>query len=132
MTKARNRTCIIHPDCGCPRDLDCIDSHIRRKRMGGVILVGLPFSEAHFATFPPELAERCILAGCPKGGLVLDPFGGSGTTALVALRHGRRAALIELNPDYAEMARRRIETEWRVPQRPNATDFGPLFSEAAE
>lgn len=71
-----------------------------------------PFSEAHFATFPPELAERCILAGCPKGGLVLDPFGGSGTTAMVALRHGRRAALIELNPDYADMARRRIERDW--------------------
>ncbi|OAB57518.1 DNA methylase [Leptolyngbya valderiana BDU 20041] len=73
-----------------------------------------PFSEAHFATFPPDLAERCILAGCPHGGLVLDPFGGAGTTALVALRHGRRAALIELNADYAAMARQRIEREWRV------------------
>lgn len=90
------------------------------------------FSEAHFATFPPELAERCILAGCPKGGLVLDPFGGAGTTALVALRHNRRAALIELNPDYADMARRRIETEWRVPAKPKAVDHGPLFAEAAE
>ncbi|MFB9340530.1 DNA-methyltransferase [Aminobacter aganoensis] len=86
-----------------------------------------PFSDAHFATFPPELAERCILAGCPKGGLVLDPFGGAGTTALVALRHGRRAALIELNPEYAEMSRRRIETEWRVPQKAISPDFGPLF-----
>lgn len=86
-----------------------------------------PFSEAHFATFPPELAERCILAGCPKGGLVLDPFGGAGTTALVALRHGRLAALIELNPEYAEIARRRIETEWRVPQKPKHLDHGPLF-----
>lgn len=75
-----------------------------------------PFAEAHFATFPPELAERCILAGCPKGGLVLDPFGGAGTTGLVAARHGRRAVLIELNPDYAEIARRRIEREWKVPQ----------------
>ncbi len=85
------------------------------------------FPEAHFATFPPELAERCILAGCPKGGLVLDPFGGAGTTALVALRHGRKAALIELNPEYAEIARRRIETEWRVPQKPEQIDHGPLF-----
>lgn len=76
-----------------------------------------PFSDAHFATFPPELAERCILAGCPKGGLVLDPFGGAGTTALVALRHFRRAALIELNPDYAAMARARIEREWRALER---------------
>lgn len=91
-----------------------------------------PFSDAHFATFPPELAERCILAGCPKGGLVLDPFGGAGTTALVALRHHRRAALIELNPAYAEMARTRIEAEWRVKRKhkPSA-DHGPLFGDAA-
>lgn len=86
------------------------------------------FGDAHFATFPPELAERCILAGCPKGGLVLDPFGGAGTTALVAVRHGRRAALIELNPDYAAMARRRIEREWHVPAKAIVQDFGPLFS----
>jgi DNA modification methylase len=91
-----------------------------------------PFSDAHFATFPPELAERCILAGCPKGGLVLDPFGGAGTTALVALRHGRRAALIELNPEYAEMSRLRIEAEWRVRPKIVTTDLGPLFNEAAE
>ncbi|RVL91539.1 DNA-methyltransferase [Sinorhizobium meliloti] len=91
-----------------------------------------PFSEAHFATFPPELAERCILAGCPKGGLVLDPFGGAGTTALVALRHGRRAELIELNPEYAEITRRRIETEWRVaPRTQQAADHGPLFAGGA-
>lgn len=67
-----------------------------------------PFSDAHFATFPPELVERCLLAGCPAGGLVLDPFGGAGTTGLVADRLGRDAILIELNPEYAEMARRRI------------------------
>ncbi|MCG6115075.1 MAG: site-specific DNA-methyltransferase [Mesorhizobium sp.] len=92
-----------------------------------------PFSDAHFATFPPELAERCILAGCPKGGLVLDPFGGAGTTALVALRHGRRSALVELNPEYAAMSQRRIEKEWRVPQKSHATELGPLFgAEAAE
>lgn len=66
------------------------------------------FSEAHFATFPPELAERCIKAGCRSGGRVLDPFGGAGTTGLVADRLGRDAILIELNPEYAEMARRRI------------------------
>jgi len=68
-----------------------------------------PFSDAHFATFPPELAERCLRAGCPKDGLVLDPFGGAGTTALVADRLGLSCTLIELNADYAEIARRRIE-----------------------
>jgi DNA modification methylase len=67
------------------------------------------FSEAHFATFPPALIEPCILAGCPKGGTVLDPFGGAGTTGLVADRLGRNAILIELNPDYAAMAERRIK-----------------------
>lgn len=88
------------------------------------------FSEAHFATFPPELAERCILAGCPRDGLVLDPFGGAGTTALVALRHGRRAALIELNPDYAEITRKRLLREWKVVERVPVTlaDHGPLFA----
>jgi DNA modification methylase len=66
------------------------------------------FAEAHFATFPPALIEPCILAGCPAGGTVLDPFGGAGTTGLVADRLGRNAILIELNPEYAAMAERRI------------------------
>lgn len=79
-----------------------------------------PFAEAHFATFPPELAERCIKAGCPAGGTVLDPFGGSGTTGLVADRLQRNAILIELNPAYAAMARKRITSDC------------PLFTEAAE
>lgn len=70
-----------------------------------------PFSEAHFATFPPALIEPCILAGCPKGGTVLDPFGGAGTTGLVADRLGRNALLIELNPEYAEIAQRRIHAD---------------------
>src|SRR6185503_7930445 len=67
-----------------------------------------PFAEAHFATFPPALIEPCIKAGAPAGGTVLDPFGGAGTTGLVADRLGRDAILIELNPEYAEMAERRI------------------------
>jgi DNA modification methylase len=79
-----------------------------------------PFKEAHFATFPPDLAERCIKAGCPIGGTVLDPFGGAGTTGLVADRLQRNAVLIELNPVYADIARRRIEGD------------APLFSEVTE
>jgi len=67
-----------------------------------------PFSEAHFATFPPSLVEPCIKAGCPRDGTVLDPFGGAGTTGLVADRLQRNAILIELNPDYAAMADRRL------------------------
>jgi DNA modification methylase len=70
-----------------------------------------PFPEAHFATFPPELARRCILAGCPDGGTVIDPFGGAGTTGLVADRLRRNAVKIELNHDYAAMARRRLDAD---------------------
>jgi DNA modification methylase len=65
--------------------------------------------EAHFAVMPDLVAEICIRAGCREGGTVLDPFAGAGTTGLVADRLGRDAVLIELNPDYAAMARRRIE-----------------------
>lgn len=64
---------------------------------------------AHFAMMPSEIARRCILAGSPTGGVVLDPFGGAGTTGLVADRLGREALLIELNPEYVDIARRRIE-----------------------
>ena len=67
-----------------------------------------PYSGAHFATFPPGLIEPCILAGCPKGGTVLDPFFGAGTTGLVADRLGRNCIGIELNPDYAALAHKRI------------------------
>lgn len=67
-----------------------------------------PFKGAHFATFPPELPRRCILAGSARGDTVLDPFGGAGTTGLVADCLGRHAVLIELNPVYAALARDRI------------------------
>lgn len=68
-----------------------------------------PFKGAHFATFPPDLIEPCILAGCPAGGTVLDPFGGAGTTAVVAAQHGRESISIELNPAYLEIAQQRIQ-----------------------
>jgi DNA modification methylase len=71
-------------------------------------IVTRPFREAHFATFPPEIPERCIKAGCPKGGKVLDPFFGAGTTGVVAMRLGRDFIGIELNEKYCEMARKRI------------------------
>ncbi len=67
-----------------------------------------PYKGAHFATFPPALIEPCILAGCPIGGTVLDPFGGSGTTAGVALAHGRNAVLCELNEEYAALVPDRV------------------------
>ena len=90
-----------------------------------------PFGEAHFATMPPELARRCILAGSRKGDVVLDPFGGAATTALVALQHGRRALLCELNPEYVEIQRRRLAdfaADTSSPVRVEAPEWGALFA----
>jgi DNA modification methylase len=67
-----------------------------------------PFKGAHFAVFPLKLIEPCILAGCPENGIVLDPFGGSGTTACVAKAHNRQYIIIDLNPEYVKMAERRL------------------------
>ena len=95
-----------------------IDGSRRNKRSVWTVATQ-PFSEAHFATFPPALIEPCILAGCPVGGTVLDPFGGAGTGGLVADRLQRNAILIELNPTYAAMAEKRI------------TGDCPMFAEIA-
>ena len=70
-----------------------------------------PFKDAHFATFPKDLIEPCIKAGCPEGGVVLDPFGGAGTTGIVAQSLDRQAILIELNKDYINIANKRIDKE---------------------
>lgn len=70
-----------------------------------------PCKEAHFATFPPKLIEPCVLAGSKEGDTILDPFNGAGTTGMVAARYGREYIGIELNPDYAEIAKRRIQAE---------------------
>ena len=69
-----------------------------------------PFKGAHFAVFPPDLIKPCILAGCPIGGKVLDPFGGSGTVAMVASELGRDSIYIDLNTEYTEMAKDRAST----------------------
>ena len=69
-----------------------------------------PFKGAHFAVFPPGLIKPCILAGCPAGGKVLDPFGGSGTVATVASELGRDSIYIDLNSEYTEMAKERAST----------------------
>jgi DNA modification methylase len=76
---------------------------LRNKRSVWTIATQ-PYAEAHFATFPEEIPKLCILAGSRVGDTVLDPFGGSGTVAKVALELGRRAILIELNPAYIELA----------------------------
>lgn len=81
--------------------------YVRNKRDVWQVNVK-PCKEAHFATYPPDLVRPCILAGCPEGGVVLDPFMGSGTTALVARGIGRDYIGIELNPEYKAIAERRL------------------------
>lgn len=78
-----------------------------RNRRSVWTITSEPTPDAHFATFPRKLVEPCILAGCPAGGVVLDPFGGSGTVGRVAEDHGRKWLLFDLNPDYARIADRK-------------------------
>ena len=95
------------------------DSAGRNKRTVWTVATQ-PFSGAHFAVFPPKLIEPMVLAGSAEGDTVLDPFAGSGTTGMVALRHGRSFIGCELNPEYVEIARRRI------------VDDAPLLNAAVE
>lgn len=88
-----------------------------------------PYPEAHFATFPLEIPSRCIAAGCPPGGVVLDPFCGAGTTGVAALRLGRRFLGVEINPEYAEMARRRIYEDSPMF---NGTEGAPCAADGVE
>lgn len=90
-----------------PRVTDTPDQEYRNKRSVWSVSTK-SYSEAHFATFPPDLIEPCIKAGCPEGGTVLDPFSGAGTTGLVATRFHRNYIGIELNPEYIAMSQSRI------------------------
>lgn len=97
---------------------DAVSFHPKGRNKRSVwTITTKPFSGAHFATFPPDLIEPCIKAGAPIGGIVLDPFGGAGTTGLVSDRLGRNAILCELNPAYVELAQNRISGD------------SPLFAE---
>lgn len=90
--------------------LQTVKAHPKGKNPGDVWSIQLqPFPEAHFATFPEELVKRCIEAGCPEGGVVLDPFAGSGTTGKVAQEMGRKAILIELVPIYIDIIKKRCK-----------------------
>ena len=83
---------------------------MRNKRDVWVVNT-VPFKGGHYAAYPPKLVEPCLLAGCPEGGVVLDPFFGSGTTGMVAKQLNRHYIGIELNPEYAELAEARIGGE---------------------
>ena len=89
------------------------DSFKRNKRSVWTVTTK-PFKGAHFATFPMDLIEPCVLAGCPVGGTVLDPFAGSGTTGIVAASNDRDAILLELNEDYIKLALDRMKSKLGV------------------
>ena len=95
------------PDLCRGRDAYMPDDFMRNKRSVWIVNTK-PYPEAHFATYPTKLIRPCIKAGCPKGGVVLDPFGGSGTTAEVANELHRDAILCELNPEYCKLINKRL------------------------
>jgi DNA modification methylase len=89
---------------GSPRSMNLSG----RNRRSVWTIATQPYAGAHFATFPPALVEPCVKAGCPVGGVVLDPFSGSGTVAAVAAGLGRRYIGFELNPAYIDLANARL------------------------
>ena len=93
------------------KNLQKIGANPKRNKRSVWTVTTKPFKGAHFATFPMDLIEPCVLAGCPENGTVLDPFGGSGTTGIVASNHNRKAVLIELNTEYIEIAKQRIQDQ---------------------
>jgi DNA modification methylase/DNA-directed RNA polymerase subunit RPC12/RpoP len=90
--------------------LSTVKSHPEGKNIGDVWEIATePYKGEHFAVFPRKLVEMCIKLGCPEGGTVLDPFAGSGTVGEVAVKLGRNAVLIEINPDYIKLIRERLD-----------------------
>jgi len=114
ILRSKKQASLNHPSI-FKRQNENIDSKLagdgqRNKRSVWTVTIK-PYKEAHFATYPPDLIEPCILAGCPEEGHVLDPFGGAGTTGLVADRLGRNATLIELNKSYADIMEKRLRND---------------------
>lgn len=94
-------------------------SPMRHKRNVWITPVAR-FSGAHYATFPEELIEPCVLAGCPEGGVILDPFAGAGTTELVAIKHNRKCVGLEINLDYIKIANKRLSAvDVKLPEDKN-------------
>lgn len=111
--KYHNEGTGLHPHSGLEK------SYTKANKRSVWKVTTKPYSGAHFATFPPDLIEPCILAGCPEGGTVIDPFGGSGTTAGVALKHGRKAIICELNPEYAKLIPDRVKSIYPQIEQPD-------------
>lgn len=98
-------------DSGAVRENSADGGLTGRNKRSVWTIASKPFKDAHFATFPPEFPETCLLAGSPQGGVVLDPFSGAATTGIVAVQHGRSYVGIELNPDYVEISKKLFQQE---------------------
>lgn len=122
---------LVHDDRNDCDRRDMTPNHNRNRRTVWTIPTQ-PYSEAHFATFPEALVVPCVLAGSREGDTVLDPFAGSGTTGKVAVELGREFIGCELNPEYADLAAKRITNpkKWAVPGTPTVDPLpgqGELF-----
>ena len=107
----RNRTTgkYHNPGTGLQPHSGLTKSYERKNKRDVWSVTNKPFKGAHFACFPPELIEPCILAGSRTGDIILDPFMGSGTTASVAIKHDRHYYGCELNQDYGKLIEKRIK-----------------------
>ncbi len=107
MGEGNRRGFAQNAPAGCHR----VGGGVMRNKRSVWTVATHPYKGAHFATYPPDLIRPCIRAGCPMGGTVLDPFGGSGTTGMVAEEEGRNSILIELNPASVRLAEKRTEQQ---------------------
>jgi DNA modification methylase len=119
------------PGRGLPGEREGDNSNVRgslheigprdfRNRRSVWTVATRPYKGAHFATYPPELVEPCVLAGSPEGGVVLDPFFGSGTTGQVAEKLGRAWVGVEVNPSYVPLQRERLQQMGLIPAEEEA------------
>ena len=110
-TRDRSNGKYHNPGTGLAPHSGLTKSYERKNKRSVWSVTKKPYKGAHFATFPPELIEPCILAGSEPGDIVLDPFMGSGTTAMVAKQHGRYYMGCELHEDYGELIKNRVPEE---------------------
>ena len=115
-TRDRSNGKYHNPGSGLVPHSGLTKSYERKNKRSVWSVTKKPYKGAHFATFPPELIEPCILAGSEPGDIVLDPFMGSGTTAMVAKQHGRYYMGCELHEDYGELIKNRVPEEQPVEQ----------------
>ena len=115
-TRDRSNGKYHNPGSGLVPHSGLTKSYERKNKRSVWSVIKKPYKGAHFAVFPPELIEPCILAGSEPGDIILDPFMGSGTTAMVAKQHGRYYMGCELHEDYGELIKNRVPEEQPVEQ----------------